>query len=122
MCTGGRIKHHLKHNIWRKESSIVFVGYQARGTLGRKIIDGKKTVKIFGETYKVNARIYTIGGFSSHADKDTLIDWLQHNKRIKHVFLVHGENDILLKFHKELLERKIANKVTIPHLQESFSL
>jgi metallo-beta-lactamase family protein len=122
MCTGGRIKHHLKHNIWRKESSIVFVGYQAEGTLGRKIVDGERTVKIFEDSFKVNAQVYTIGGFSAHADRDTLIDWLRHIDGMKHVFLVHGESDNLRSFQKALLERKISDMVSIPRLQESFLL
>jgi metallo-beta-lactamase family protein len=122
MCTGGRIKHHLKHNIWRKESSIVFVGYQAEGTLGRKIVDGEKTVNIFEDRFKVNAQVYTIGGFSAHADRDTLIDWLKHINGLKHVFLVHGESDNLLLFQKVLLERNISDMVSIPRLHESFLL
>jgi metallo-beta-lactamase family protein len=122
MCTGGRIKHHLKHNIWRKESSVVFVGYQAEGTLGRKIVDGEKTVKIFEDSFKVNARVYTIGGFSAHADRDTLIDWIGHINGMKHVFLVHGESDSLLSFQKALLERKISDEVSIPRMHESFLL
>lgn len=122
MCTGGRIKHHLKHNIWRKESSIVFVGYQAEGTLGRKIVDGESTVKIFEDSFKVNAQVYTIGGFSAHADRDTLIDWLKHIHGMEHVFLIHGESDNLLSFQKVLLERKISDMVSIPRLHESFLL
>ncbi len=122
MCTGGRIKHHLKHNIWRKESSIIFLGYQAAGTLGRKIVDGRKKVRIFGETYKVNANVYTIGGFSAHADKDILIEWLQTNKRIEHLFLVHGEKESLQTLKKDLDQRKVAKEIHIPGLHENFSL
>ncbi len=122
MCTGGRIKHHLKHNIWRKESSIIFVGYQAEGTLGRQIVDGQKKVKIFEEPYRVNAKIFTIGGFSAHADKDILIDWLTHSKGTKQLFLVHGEQNSVVSFQKEIQDRKIAEKVTIPHLHESFQI
>jgi len=122
MCTGGRIKHHLKHNIWRKESSIVFVGYQAEGTLGRKIVEGQKTVKIFGERFKVKAQVYTIGGFSAHADRDALVDWLGHIKGLKHIFLVHGESENLLLFRKLLLERKMSDIVSIPRMHESFLL
>lgn len=122
MCTGGRIKHHLKHNIWRKESSIVFVGYQAEGTLGREIVDGARTVKIFGEQYRVRARVYTIGGFSAHADRDILLDWLQHNRGIRQVFLVHGEKESLKSFQREIRKRKIAPSVQIPRLHQSFHL
>jgi len=122
MCTGGRIKHHLKHNLWREESSVIFVGYQAEGTLGRKIVDREKQVTIFGETCRVNAQIHTIGGFSSHADKEILIDWLQHNKEIRHLFLVHGERDSLASFQEEVKKRNMAKDIHIPHLNEKFSL
>jgi len=122
MCTGGRIKHHLKHNIWRKESSLIFVGYQARGTLGRLIVDGQRKVRIFGEPYRVNANTYTIGGFSAHADREILFDWLKGSKGIKHLFLVHGENNTLLKFKKDLVKKKIAKKVHIPYLHQGFLL
>jgi len=122
MCTGGRIKHHLKHNIWRKESSIVFVGYQAEGTLGRKIVDGEKTVKIFEDRFNVNAQVYTIGGFSAHADRDALMDWLGHIKGLKQTFLVHGESENLLSFQKLLLEKKISDIVNIPRMHQSFIL
>jgi metallo-beta-lactamase family protein len=122
MCTGGRIKHHLKNNIWREESSIVFLGYQADGTLGRKIIDGEKTVKIFDETYKVHAKIYTIGGFSAHADRDILIDWVTHSQGLKQVFLVHGEKENLSSFAETLRERKIAERVIVPHMHEAYEL
>ncbi|MEK6777192.1 MAG: MBL fold metallo-hydrolase [bacterium] len=122
MCTGGRIKHHLKHNIWREESSIIFVGYQAEGTLGRKIVDREKEVTIFGETYRVNARVHTIGGFSSHADKEILMDWLQHNKEIRHLFLVHGERNTLASFQEEVGNKGMAKEIHIPHLNEKFLL
>ncbi|MBI4826190.1 MAG: MBL fold metallo-hydrolase [Nitrospirae bacterium] len=120
MCNGGRISHHLKHNIWRKESSVVFAGYQAAGTLGRKIVDGNRRVKIFDEPFKVNAKIYTIGGFSAHADKDILLDWLRHCKGLDKLFLVHGERDIIEGFRKDLVKKKIAAKVNVPHLHQSF--
>lgn len=92
MCDAGRIKHHLKHNLWRKECSIVFVGYQAEGTLGRRILDGEKNVKIFGEEIHINAEIYNVEGFSGHADKIGLINWLKNFKeKPKMIFIVHGE-------------------------------
>jgi metallo-beta-lactamase family protein len=122
MCTGGRIKHHLKHNIWRKESTIIFVGYQASGTLGRDIVEKKRKVRIFGEPYRVRAKVSTIGGFSSHADKDILIEWLSHNKNLSHVFLVHGEDDGLTALKKEIRSRKKAKHIYIPRMHQKFSL
>jgi metallo-beta-lactamase family protein len=122
MCTGGRIKHHLKHNIWRQESSVVFVGYQAEGTLGRKIVDGRKKVRIFGDLFRVNSEVHTIGGFSSHADKDILIDWLKANAEIKHLFLVHGEQKGLQQFESALIQKEVARKIHIPRMHQQFSL
>jgi len=122
MCTGGRIKHHLKHNIWREEASLIFIGYQAEGTLGRKIVDGEKEVKIFGQTYRVRAAIYTIGGFSAHADKTILLDWLKHTETPEHLFLIHGEEKALSSFEKEIQTQNIANRIHIPSLHQSFSL
>ncbi|WP_414040575.1 MBL fold metallo-hydrolase RNA specificity domain-containing protein [Acidithiobacillus sp. M4-SHS-6] len=92
MATGGRVVHHLRHNIWREESSVIFVGYAAQGTLARRIIDGAKTVRIFGEEIRVAARIYTIGGFSAHADHDELLAWFGNQKPARTV-LVHGEDN-----------------------------
>ncbi|MFA5527048.1 MAG: MBL fold metallo-hydrolase [Peptostreptococcales bacterium] len=94
MCDAGRIKHHLKHNLWDEKNSVVFVGYQAEGTLGRRIRDGQEVVKIFGEEIEVKAEIHEIEGFSGHADQRELIEWLrsfQHPPR--EIFLVHGEGD-----------------------------
>ncbi|MCT8977329.1 MBL fold metallo-hydrolase [Clostridium sp. CX1] len=104
MCEAGRIKHHLKHNLWRKECSIVFVGYQAEGTLGRNIIEGAKKVRIFGEEIAVNAKIYNMHGLSGHADQNGLIDWLEGLRaKPEKVILVHGDNNAQQGF-KELLE------------------
>ena len=122
MCTGGRIKHHLKQNIWRKESSVIFVGYQAKGTLGRMLVDRKKRVKIFGDSFRVKSPIYTIGGFSSHADQGIIIDWLQHMKNLKQIFLVHGEESGLLPLRDELTKQKVGKKIHVPHIHELFSI
>jgi metallo-beta-lactamase family protein len=93
MCTAGRIKHHLKHNLWRPGASIVMVGFQAMGTTGRKIIEGAKAVKIFGENVSVKAKVYTIGGFSAHADQKDLLEWVGHFFESRpRVFVIHGES------------------------------
>jgi len=91
MCDGGRIRHHLKHNLWRGDCSVIFTGFQARGTLGRRIVDGEKSVNILGEEVAVRAAVYTINGFSAHADKDGLFDWLSSFSDSPQVFMVHGE-------------------------------
>lgn len=92
MCTAGRIKHHLKYNLYRPESSVIFVGYQAEGTLGRRLVDGADQVRVYGTDVAVKAKIHTIGGFSAHADRDGLLAWVKNiqNPRLK-VFVVHGE-------------------------------
>jgi metallo-beta-lactamase family protein len=106
MCEAGRIRHHLKHNLWRSECSVIFVGFQAQGTLGRRIIDGVKKVKIFGEEIAVNARIYTIGGLSAHADRDELLDWLsKFKKKPQRVFVMHGEEKTALGFAATIREQ-----------------
>ena len=92
MCEAGRIRHHLKHNLWNSKSSIIFVGYQAEGTLGKLLVEGAKEVTLFGEKIQVNAEIYNLEGFSGHADRDGLLAWLKEfQKEPKHIFLVHGE-------------------------------
>ncbi|MBX3700473.1 MAG: MBL fold metallo-hydrolase [Dokdonella sp.] len=90
MCNGGRVRHHLKHNLWRQRSSIVFVGYAAPGTLARRIIDGASQVRVFNEDIAVRAQVWTINGFSAHAGQPDLLDWLGDTPR-RRVFLVHGE-------------------------------
>ena len=91
MCTGGRIKHHLKHNVWRKHCHVVIVGYQAQGTLGRQLIDGAKHIRLWGEMLRVKAKIHTVGGLSAHADQAGLVDWYGHFKNRPPLTLVHGE-------------------------------
>ncbi len=94
MCNGGRIRHHLKHNLWRSQSHVVFVGFQAMGTPGRRIIDGATSVKMAGEDIVVKAQIHTLGGFSAHACQSQLLDWLDHFKDSQpQLFLVHGESE-----------------------------
>ena len=91
MCTGGRIRHHLKHNLWREQCRVVIVGFQARGTLGRKLVDGADEVKLFQETIKVAARVHTVGGLSAHADQSGLLDWYGAFRSKPSLCLVHGE-------------------------------
>jgi metallo-beta-lactamase family protein len=101
MCTGGRIKHHLVANIERKQSTLMFVGYQAVGTLGRIITDGKKSVRIMGQQYKVKANVAQIYGFSAHADRDELLSWLTTlTNTPKKVFIIHGEEKSAQSFGK----------------------
>lgn len=106
MCDAGRIRHHLKHNLWRSECSIVFVGYQAEGTLGRRLLEGAKSVKLFGEEIHVNARVVNFKGLSSHADHDHLLEWIgQVAPKPQQVFVVHGEGAVSEQFAIELTER-----------------
>ncbi len=105
MCEAGRIRHHLKHNLWREECTILFVGYQAIGTLGRALVDGVESVKLFGETIDVNAHILTLAGISGHADKNGLTDWVCAFENLpQRVFLVHGEDETIKSFCKYLHE------------------
>lgn len=122
MCDVGRIKHHLKHNIWNPNSTILFVGYQAPGTLGHSIVNGAKKVKIFGEEFAVNARIEYIEGYSGHADQEWLLNFIySFIKKPKHIFLVHGEPEA-----QDTLKEKISEttgiQVTIPEMGETYEL
>ena len=91
MCSGGRIKQHLKHNIWRSDCHVIISGFQARGTLGRKLVDGAKRIKLWGETVQVAASIHTIGGLSAHADQTGLKNWYNNFNNQPQLVLVHGE-------------------------------
>ncbi|MEN8147463.1 MAG: MBL fold metallo-hydrolase [Campylobacterota bacterium] len=104
MCTGGRIMHHLKHRLWNPKNTVVFVGYQVEGTLGRRIIEGAKFVKIYGEEIITNAQVYTINGFSAHADQNDLIDWIRPVKELKTLCLIHGETEKMELFAKAIKE------------------
>ena len=104
MCTGGRIKHHLVHNIEDRDNTILFVGYQAEGTLGRQILDGNRKVRILGQYFNVRARIERITGFSAHADKDELTTWLAtNNTKPRHVFVTHGEINAANAFAEQVI-------------------
>lgn len=119
MCEAGRIKHHLKHNLWREECSIVFVGYQAEGTLGRAILDGNKKVNILGEEIAINAKIYNLPGLSGHADREGLYSWLKaFKKKPKEVVLVHGDVEERESFNELLKSNNY--KTRMVNLGESF--
>lgn len=120
MADAGRIRHHLRYNLWRPESSIVFVGYQAEGTLGRRLIDGEKLVKIFGESINVQADIFNIDGYSAHADYKEALDWLEHyTKPPKKLILVHGEPKATENF-AELVKEKLGWQTVTPGLMDYF--
>ena len=122
MCEVGRIKHHLKHNLWNPNNTILFVGYQALGTLGNKIVSGEKKVKIFGEEIAVNARIEYIEGYSGHADQEWLLNFIySFITKPKHIFLVHGEQEAQ-KVLKEKIIETIDIPVTIPNYGETYEL
>lgn len=118
MCTGGRVRHHLRHNLWRRESSIVFVGFAARQTLARQIIDGAKVVRIFGEEIPVRASIHTINGFSAHADQSELLAWHARTGKPATTFLVHGEEMVANHF-KTLLKN---TRAIVPQKNSVYSL
>ncbi|MFQ6033850.1 MAG: MBL fold metallo-hydrolase RNA specificity domain-containing protein, partial [Candidatus Bipolaricaulia bacterium] len=120
MCTGGRVLHHLRHNLWRAESSVVLVGYQARRTLGRALVEGAKRVRIYGEEIAVKAKIYTINGFSAHADQTGLLRWLGPC-RGKRALLVHGENHALATL-KALAHERLGMEAQIARFGEPVSL
>jgi metallo-beta-lactamase family protein len=121
MCEGGRIRHHFKHNLWRPECSVIFVGFQVEGTLGREIVNGKKRVSILGEEIAVRARIFTIGGFSAHADQKELLDWLQTFANKPEVFIVHAEESVAIEF-AEIVRTKLGNTVHVPEKGQVFDI
>ena len=118
MCTGGRVRHHLRHNLWRDESSVVFVGFAAAGTLARQIIDGASRVRIYGEEIPVSARIHTINGFSAHADQAELLAWQRRSGNPRRTFLVHGEEETMSLFAGKLQD----GSVEMPRLGENYEL
>lgn len=122
MCEVGRIKHHLKHNLYRSECTILFVGYQAEGTLGRKIMNGEPLVKIFGEEIAVKAEIKSLDAFSGHADRDGLLNWVgAMNKKPEQIFIVHGEKEAQ-KVLKEYIEQGFKINSIIPAYQEQYDV
>ncbi len=121
MCEGGRIKHHLKHNLWRPECSIIFVGFQAQGTLGRKIVDGARSVMIGDDEIAVRARVWTIGGFSAHGDQKELLAWLSAFRSGPTVFVTHGEESATLAF-ADLVRKQYGFTTHVPELGQQFEL
>lgn len=122
MCEAGRIRHHLKHNLWRPECTILFVGYQSIGTLGRHIIEGAEEVKLFGEPIQVRAKIMQMAGLSGHADKEGLIEWLEaFEEKPKKVFVVHGEDSVCVSF-AECLKIEHGQRAYAPYSGTEFDL
>lgn len=122
MCEAGRIRHHLKHNLWNPKSSIVFVGYQAEGTLGRMLVEGADSVMLFGEEIHVNAEIYNLEGFSGHADRDGLLSWLSgFREKPSEIFLVHGEAESKLEFAK-IIKQELGYEPTVVQGFSEFEL
>jgi metallo-beta-lactamase family protein len=118
MCTGGRVRHHLRHNLAQSDCSVIFVGFAAEGTLARIIVDGAKSVKLFGDEIPVRARIHTINGFSAHAGRTELLDWHNRTGRPETTFLVHGE-----KKSMESLARGLkGERIEMPRLHQKFEL
>lgn len=123
MCDAGRIKYHLQHNLSRRECSVIITGFQAAGTLGRRLVDGAQRVRLFGREVPVRADIYTIGGLSAHADREGLLGWLRNfAKPPERCFVVHGEADTTAAFAAEIEKRLHWRDVVVPHYAESFTL
>lgn len=117
ICTGGRICHHLRHNLWRSQASVIFIGFAAQGTLARRIIDGAERVELFGEEISVGARIDTINGFSAHADQQELAGWHRRIEGKQATFLVHGEKSAM-----DVLAPHLAGSVEMPEPHAAFHL
>lgn len=121
MCSGGRIKHHLKHNIWRRECNVVISGFQAQGTLGRSLVEGAKYIRLWGETVRVAAGVHTVGGLSAHADQRGLIDWYANFDQRPPVTLVHGES-VALEHLASTLKQELNAPVTIAKFGQKLDL
>jgi metallo-beta-lactamase family protein len=109
MCTGGRILHHFKNRLWNERNCVIFVGYQAENTLGRLIVDGAKWVRIYREDIRIRARIYTINGFSAHADQSDLLAWMAHIEKLGKIYLIHGEKE-KQRIFKKMIRKKLGRK------------
>ncbi|MDM5271689.1 MBL fold metallo-hydrolase [Sulfurovum sp. zt1-1] len=118
MCNGGRILQHFKHRLWNEKNALVFVGYQAKGTLGRKIVDGERKINIYNEDIIIKAQVHTINGFSAHADQNELIEWMQNFKKLGKVFLIHGERDKQEIFQQEIKKRMNKKSHIVKYAEE----
>jgi metallo-beta-lactamase family protein len=121
MCTGGRIRHHLKHNVWRPECHVVMIGFQAQGTLGRRLVDGARRIRLWQEAIQVKASVHTVGGLSAHADQEGLLDWYGGFQGRPPVYLVHGEEKARLAL-TDKLEQRYGVEARRPRLDETVSL
>jgi metallo-beta-lactamase family protein len=121
MCTGGRIVHHFKHNIWREECHLVFPGFQARGTLGRNIVDGASSIKVLHQRFAVKAKIHTLGGFSAHAGQSQLLDWVKHFDHRPELYLVHGELE-KMQILQQVLKQRLNWTANIPEPGEQIAI
>ncbi len=117
MCNGGRILQHFKHRLWNEKNALVFVGYQAQGTLGREIVDGATKINVYGEDIIVKAKVHTINGFSAHADQNGLIEWMDKFTRLDKIFLIHGERDKQEIFQKEIEKRLHKKSHIVKHAE-----
>ena len=117
MCTGGRILHHFKNRLWNRKNAVLFVGYQAVGTLGRQIVDGARWVKIYHEDILIKASVHTINGFSAHADQSAIVKWVSQIEGLQTVYLIHGEEDkqVILR---SVLENALKQKTHIVEPEE----
>ncbi|HHX05762.1 MAG: MBL fold metallo-hydrolase [Thiopseudomonas sp.] len=121
MCNGGRIVHHFKHNLWRTDCHLIFTGFQARGTTGRAIVDGVKSVRVFREDIMVGAQVHTLGGFSAHAGQSQLIEWASHFENRPELHLIHGELDKMLILQSEF-KKRLNWDANIPELGDRIAL
>ncbi len=122
MCDAGRVKHHLRFNLPRRESTVIIAGFQAEGTLGRRLVDGAKSVRLFREEVPVRADLYTLGGLSAHADRDALVKWLSHFRRAPgRTFVVHGEAETAQGFC-QMLREGLGWRVEVPERGASYGL
>ncbi len=121
MCNGGRIIHHFKHRLWNEKNTLIIVGYQAQGTLGRRIVDGEESIKIYGEEIIIKASVQTINGFSAHADQNELIEWMEAFEKLDKIFLVHGERDKQEIFQK-VIEERLHKKAHIVKQEEKIGV